>query len=164
MANQFRLACKLLGVYFLISAFMALLTLFQWVSWPERQQMSGVIVIVTIVNALFLAIVAYVLMVRTERVLAFVQIGDTPPAPSIHEPLVVGIILIGVYMFSMNIGQFIFAIVQSLSLSNPYGSMEPRGFTYTHRLLEEGATVVASVLLMIYASRLGRLLSQKNES
>jgi len=78
-----------------------------------------------------------------------------------------GVILIGVYIFSTNIGKFlstVFFLLKEANLGREVAGTFPHGLTFSKDLLTISITIALSIILIFGSNKIDTLISKKEKS
>ena len=166
MRVYFIVGAKLLGIYIL---YLSLLTIFSVIASfiIFLQSSSDPFAMITMVSSagslsILLALSA-VLLLKTDRLAGILKL----PEDAEHElnvSLRTGIILIGIYIFSTNIGRFLTTLYIQLKESDlgreTLGAI-PHGLTVSKDLITGGITIGFSIVLIFGSRFIENLVKQK---
>lgn len=174
MRNWFIVGSKLLGIYFLYWALTSLpgsimlsMSLFSKSVILNEGPSNLAIFLASISSSLVMIAFAYALLFKSELIADKLNIADSFEPDTQHGGnLQSGIILIGIYIFTTEVGRLanIFATAQRANrITDPFAASQPQGLTFSSKLVEPGVTIIVSLCLIFGAQYIAAFLT-KNKS
>jgi hypothetical protein len=170
MKNYFLIGAKILGLYL---AFRSLLTFFQAIAAlivfsSSSSEPFAVLSLVSSGGALIILLfLSFILLFKTEKIASILKIEDSLSDTGNKLSIQTGIILIGLYIFSTNIGGFFASIYFQFQEANagrdPIGT-SPKGLTISEDLVSVGVTIIFSVFLIFGSKVIDNFVCRPNKN
>lgn len=166
MKSYFLIGAKILGIYL---SYLCLLNLFQTIaalivfSSSSSESYSTLTLVSSTGALLILLILSILLLFKTEKVASILKVHEDQPILTQQVSVQTGIILIGVYIFSTNIGQFLgtlyFQLKEANAGRNPVGSY-PHELTFSKDLMIVSITIVFSIFLIFGSKMIEKFINR----
>ena len=164
MKSYFLIGAKILGIYIF---YLCLLNLFQTftaliVFSSDSTESFSILTIVSSTGTLIiLLILSMLLLFKTEWIASLLKIKEDRSVPAKRVSIQTGIILIGIYIFSTNIGHFLFTLYFQIKEANagrdPIGTF-PTGPTISKDLITVSITICFSIFLIFGSKMIENLI------
>jgi hypothetical protein len=175
MREWFIVGLKLLGILFLYSAITSVLSsiglflslLASGNSFLAEESSIGILL------ASAFAVVAeigcaFLLLFKAEWIAGKVNVltgKDFYSFANGNEILQTGIILIGIYIFTIKIGWLVKAFAlrrQTLKIASPFAATQPAGLTFSHDFIEPCTTIIISLCLIFSSKNITAFLTRNS--
>ena len=172
MRSYFVIGAKLLGIYIL---YLSSLTIFSTIGAlivflsSSSEPFSKILMVSSLGSLLILLITSLLLLFKTEEIATFLKLNEYEDERLVPNPKLSiqgGVILIGVYIFSTNIGKFlstVFFLLKEANLGREAAGTFPHGLTFSKDLLTIGITIVLSIILIFGSNKIDTLISKKKK-
>jgi hypothetical protein len=176
MREWFIVGSKLLGLYFLYSVITSMLSssgLFLFLLMSSNsffpKESSTEVLLITAFTIVAEIGFAFPLLFKAEWIADKLKLPTANHSYSAafgNEKLQPGIILIGIYIFTINIGGLakVFALSRkTVRLTSPFGATQPEGLTFSRDFIEPCVTILIS-LCLIFGSKYIAAFLTRNKS
>ena len=166
MRSLFFVGSKLLGIYFFYWGLKSLLWMISFIGSASSEPVDKWTLIYSAVSMLILFVFSFFLVFRAPWLADVLKLVPEPSDAqrlSGNTVLRVGIVLIGIYVFAIHIGDLIKAFyVQAMlnSIGNSFVATQPRGLSFSRDVIAPGVTIIFALFLVFGSKRISRLISK----